>query len=69
MGVGRGFRKKPLRRPKKTGTDRRRRQALHRKKLVALGGDPAVIKHLTPGEVRSELNKRQRVAGKKTKKA
>ncbi len=37
MGTGRRFRKKHLRRPVKSGTDRRRRDKVQKKRLIALG--------------------------------
>ena len=64
MGTGRVFRKKSLRRKKKTGTDRRRRQATHVKRLVALGDAPKNLAQLTPGEVRTMLNAKVKAVAK-----
>ena len=60
MGVGRIWRKKSVRRPKKTGTDRRRRERLHREEVVTLGSDPAKVRTMNPKQVlqvRKELLK------------
>jgi hypothetical protein len=65
MGTGRIWRKKPLRRPKKTGTDRRRRQRMHRERLVELGADPKAVSAMNPKRVRAALNTKRRAAAKK----
>ncbi|NIP98037.1 MAG: hypothetical protein GWO24_33270 [Akkermansiaceae bacterium] len=44
-----------LTRPRKGGAAKRRRQAEHRKRLVALGVDEAVVARMNPREVRTML--------------
>lgn len=51
MGVGRIWRKKSVRRPKKTGTERRRREKLHRKEVISLGTAPAKVRTMTHKDV------------------
>ena len=65
MGTGRVWRKKPLRRLKKSGTDRRRRQRVHRERLIALGAEPEAVKAMNPKVVRTVLNAARRKAAKK----
>ena len=65
MGTGRIWRKKSLRRPKKSGAARRRRQLEHRRKLVALGEDKAVVAKLDPKAARMLLAKKASAAARK----
>jgi len=69
MGVGRMWRKKSVRRPKKTGTARRRRQSEHRKDVIAQGTTPAAVKHMTPAQVRSLRNEQRKATAKAARKA
>lgn len=55
MGVGRKFAKKPVTRPRKSGTERKRRDALHVKRLVALGVDEKKVKRMTSREVTRQV--------------
>ena len=55
MRVKRKFMKTHLTRPRKGGAAKRRRQADHRKRLVALGVDEAVVATMNPREVRTML--------------
>ena len=56
------YRKKPLRRPKKTGADRSRRERLHVKQLVELGVDADAVGQMNPKQVMTELRKRRQQA-------
>lgn len=42
-------------RPTKSNSARRKRQADHRKRLIALGMDEAVVAQMSPKEVRTKL--------------
>ena len=55
MGVGRRFRAKPLRRPKKSPSARRRRENTHRKRLIAKGVPAEQVRHMTHKAVRDML--------------
>lgn len=55
MRTKRKFMKTHLTRPRKGGAARRRRQADHRKRLVALGVDQAAVDGMNQKEVRSML--------------
>ena len=57
MGVGRRFRKKPVRRPTKTGCARRRRDKLQAKRLVGMGMGEKDVSRLTTKDVRSLLRR------------
>lgn len=57
MGVGRMYRVKGVRRPKKSVLDRRRRQKVQRKRLVALGVDAAKVEKMNPKVVRDMLKR------------
>lgn len=48
---------KQVRRPKKTGTDRRRREKTQRKRLVGLGVPEAVVAKLNAKAVRNLLKR------------
>lgn len=69
MGLGRIWRKKPLRRPKKTGSARRRRQLVHRKRLVAMGEDAKAVGKMNPKEVRTALNAKRKSTARAAAKA
>jgi len=48
---------KHLRRPKKKATEKLRRQKTQRKRLVALGMEPAVVEKIPPHRVRALVRK------------
>ena len=48
-------RHKPSTRPKKSETAKRKRQTIHRKRLVALGLPEADVAKMTPQELRAKL--------------
>ena len=55
MRVKRKDNKTQLTRPRKGGAAKRRRQADHRKRLIALGVDEAEVAKMNPREVRTML--------------
>ncbi len=55
MGTGRTLNKKPATRPVKSVGARRRRDAVQRKRLVALGMDEAVVAKLNAVQIRDYL--------------
>jgi hypothetical protein len=55
MGTGRKFRKKPMTRPRKSGAERRRRDAVQRRRLAALGVPEEKLRKLTTAGVRKLL--------------
>ena len=57
MGVGRMYRGKGVRRPKKSALDRRRRQKVQRKRLVALGVEAVKVEKMNPKVVRDMLKR------------
>lgn len=57
MGTGRKLNKKPATRPRKSGADKKRREAEQRKRLIALGVDAEAVRTMTSQRVR-ELLKR-----------
>jgi hypothetical protein len=65
MGVGWRFQKKGLRRPKKSGGNKRRREKLHRKRLVALGVPEEKVNKMGPVNVRKLLRKPKKLLKKK----
>lgn len=65
MGVGRIWRKKSVRRPKKTGTDRRRRERLHREEVIALGTEPAKVRMMTPKAILAVRKTLRKTSAKK----
>ncbi|MDD4873045.1 MAG: hypothetical protein PHR77_21030 [Kiritimatiellae bacterium] len=76
MGTGRKFNKKPKTRPKKDGADRKRKQKVQLRRLIALGMPEEVANKLNPKVVRDILKYPARVntaikvftGGKKKKK-
>lgn len=63
MGVNRQKLKNHARnRPKKSGTDRRRRQRNHRDRLVALGVSEETVAKMNPKQVREKLKRPARTA-------
>jgi len=61
MGSGRTFNKAPKTRPKKKPTDKRRRERVHRQRLLALGVDAEVIRQMDPKAIRQMLKRPTRV--------
>jgi hypothetical protein len=57
MGTGRKFAKKPRTRPKKKASERRRRQRLHKKRLIALGVPEAKVSKMDPDVARALLRR------------
>jgi len=55
MGTGRKFNKKPTTRPKKDGAERKHRQKVHLKRIIALGMPEAVACKLNPKVIRDIL--------------
>lgn len=51
MGTGRTFQKRPKTRPKKNPSDRRRREKIQRRRLVALGMDEEAVRRMTSRQV------------------
>ncbi|GHC42114.1 hypothetical protein [Roseibacillus persicicus] len=49
-------------RPTKSNSERRKRQAVHRKRLVALGMDEAVVALMSSKDVRDKLKRPAKVA-------
>jgi hypothetical protein len=62
MGTGRTFNKQPRTRPKKKPADRRRREKIHRERLIALGMDAEAVNKMNPKEVRTALKRPAKVA-------
>lgn len=62
MRKKRKFLKTQMTRPRKGGAAKRRRQAEHRKRLVALGVDPEVVEKMDPREIRTMLKHPAKVA-------
>ena len=57
MGSGRTYNKAPKTRPKKSAGARRRREKLHRLRLVALGMDAEEVRKLTSKKMRELLQR------------
>jgi len=57
MGTGRTFNKKPISRPKKGASERARRIATHRKRLLALGVSEEALRTMNPDEMRALLQR------------
>ncbi|MEN8694747.1 MAG: hypothetical protein ACN4GG_11675 [Akkermansiaceae bacterium] len=55
-------RNKNRNRPTKSNSARNKRQADHRKRLIALGMDEAVVNAMDPGQVRAKLKYPAKVA-------
>lgn len=55
MGTGRTLNKKPATRPVKSAGERRRRDVVQRKRLVAMGIDEATVAKLNAVQVRDYL--------------
>ncbi len=64
MGTGRTYNKQPLTRPKKKAGERRRRVAVQRKRLVALGMDEEVVGKLNTREIKDLLKRPKQLAAK-----
>ena len=61
MGTGRKFNKQPVTRPKKSGLERRRREASQKKRLVALGMDPEAVRKMDSKTARTLIQKPEKV--------
>jgi len=57
MGRGRKFTRKPLTRPKKNLGDKRRREKVQRRRLIALGVPESQVNAMNPKQVRELLKK------------
>lgn len=57
MGTGRTFNKKPISRPKKGVSERARRVANHKKRLLALGISEEALRTMNPDEMRTLLQR------------
>ena len=57
MGTGRKFHKKPVTRPRKSVRERRHRDAVHKKRLIALGMDEKIVSKMTSKAVRDLLKR------------
>ncbi len=62
MGTGRKFSKTVITRPRKGGAAKRQRQAVHRKRLIALGVDEAEVNRMNPKQVRDLLKRPAAIA-------
>ena len=62
MGTGRKLNKAPKVRPKKSPKERRRRERVHRQRLVGLGLDEDVVARMTTKAVRDMLKRPQQTA-------
>lgn len=61
MGTGRKFNKKPVSRPRKGTAERRQRDKSQKKRLLALGMDPEVVRTMDSKTARGLVQKPQRV--------
>ena len=61
MGTGRSFNKAPKTRPKKKPGEKRRRERIQNQRLVALGVDVEVVRHMDPKAIREMLKRPLRV--------
>ena len=57
MGTGRKYRKKPMTRPVKSGSDKARRQNEQKKRLIALGMAEEEVNKLNSLEIRTLLKR------------
>lgn len=57
MGTKRYLKVKSTKRPKKTGSARRRREKVHRKRLTALGVPEQKVRSMNPKAVREMLKR------------
>ena len=65
MGTGRKFNTKPRTRPKKGACEKRRREKVHRKRLIGLGMAEAKVNAMNPAQVRTLLKRPKKIkAGK-----
>jgi len=64
MGTGCTFNKKPISRPKKGVSERNRRIATHRKRLIALGVAEEQLQTMNPDEMRTLLQRPKLLAAK-----
>jgi hypothetical protein len=61
MGKARKYNKKPKTRPKKSTGDKRRREKVQSKRLIALGATEESVKRMNPKRVRDFLKRPNRV--------
>jgi hypothetical protein len=61
MGTGRTLNKKPATRPRKTGAERRRRDLVQSRRLIALGVAEDVVKSMNTREVKDMLKRPARI--------
>ena len=64
MGTGRKFHKRPKTRPKKKGSDRRRREKNQRKRLIALGAGEESVRHMTSRKILHLLKRPKETAAR-----
>jgi hypothetical protein len=69
MGTGRTLNKKPRTRPVKSTGDRKRRQKVQLKRLIALGADAAKSAKLNAGQVRQALKRPAKIKAAAAKRA
>lgn len=62
MGTGRKFNKKPVTRPKKSPSERRRRERNQKQRLVALGQDETAVSKMDTKKVRTLLQRPKKLA-------
>ncbi len=65
MGTGRTYKRKPLTRPRKTGYELRRKQNVHKKRLIALGVSEEAIRTMTQKDIRELLKRPGKITASK----
>jgi hypothetical protein len=65
MGTDWKYKRKSLRRKKKAGADRKRREKVHKKRLIALGFKESVAASMNPWKVKDLLKKAARKSTRK----
>lgn len=61
MGSGRKFNKKPVSRPRKSMSEKAKRQRVQKARLIGLGVAPEVADKLQPLEIRTMLKRPKKV--------
>ena len=61
MGKNRTLNKKPTTRPRKSGTERKRREKVQKKRLLDLGMAPEQVNKLNPREIKDRLQRPAKV--------
>jgi len=64
MGTGRKFRKTSMTRPKKSASDRKRRERVQKARLIALGVEETVVAKMNVKEIRDMLKRPARIKAK-----